>query len=228
MSAVKNNDASSRGRWRRRAAELFVVFAGVMAAFLLNEWASSRKDAERAEQYIQGMLTDLGADSVQLAELVGDCSVSTQTLLRFLFTPDHVTIPQDSLNEYLRLMARSQSFRPRTVTFDALTFSGDMSIITDLGIRKDLVEHYDQYKEAHEIDQVTARYWETIQIPFLLDQVDMRTKKFVGPADYRSHQFKNILMGHVSLLQQKTEIYRRSLNGVDSLRSRLSAFAEGF
>jgi DNA repair exonuclease SbcCD nuclease subunit len=103
-----------------------------------------------------------------------------------------------------------------------------MSIITDLGIRKDLVEHYDRYKEAHEIDQVTARYWETIQIPFLLDRVDMRTKKFVGPTDYRSHQFKNILMGHIALLQQKTEIYRKSLNGVDSLRSRLSAFAEGF
>lgn len=194
---------------------------------MLNEWASSQRDAVRAGQYIQGIMTDLSADSVQLTELADDCSTSTQALVRFLFTPDPVRIPDDSLNHYLQIMARSQSFQPRTVTFDALKFSGDMSIITDIGVRKMLVEHYEQYQGIREVDQVATRYWENIQIPYLLDRVDMRTMRFIGSTDYRSSKFKNILTGHISLLQQKASIYASVLSGLDSLHLRLSTYAEG-
>lgn len=212
-----------KGRFRRRFAELFVVFAGVMAAFLLNEWASSRRDAGQAALYVDGLLMDLRADSAQLSTLVTQCDSNAQTLLRFLYLPSGIRVSDDSLELYMRLMLTSETFQPRTATYDALKFSGDLSIVSDLSVRKAVVEHYERYKEIHELDEVAGRYWENVQIPFFLDQVDMTRLDIRA---YQSWKFKNILRGHVSLLLQKARSYRAALTGVDSVQEALRFYRE--
>ncbi len=218
--------SGSKSSWGRRLAELLVVFVGVTAAFVLNEWGTARKESQHAREYVNGILSDLRADSAQLERLTDACSADTRAMLRFLMTPVQTTISDDSLRVYLVTMASSESFQPRTVTFDALTSSGELSILTDLAIRKSLVEHYEIYKGIRELDDIAARYWETNQIPYLMEHVDMLRMTFLEPGAWKTMRFKNMLTGHVSFLQQKEKLYRSSLASVVTLTAELQTYAD--
>jgi len=228
---VENTKTSSnpgnRGAWGHRLAELFVVFAGVTGAFVLNEWGTARKDTQRAKEYVHGIISDLSADSVQLTELADACTTRTRAMLRFLFTPAHTKISDDSLRVYLQTMASSETFQPRTVTFDVIKSAGDLSIFTDLTIRKAMIEHYEIYKGVRELDEVAARYWEGLQVPYLMDHVDMVTMTFSDPDIWKTLKFKNVLAAQISFLQQKGNVYHSALVSIDSIQSQLTAYEKG-
>ena len=95
-------------------------------------------------------------------------------------------------------------------------------------MRKALIEHYEAYKGVYEVDAVSARYWENIQIPYLVDHVDMPRMTFSSPTQVQSLRFRNILTGHIALLQQKVQVYATTLESVDRIRSMLVDYEAEF
>jgi len=131
--------------WRRVLREFAVIAAGALAALAGQAWWQNRLDREREHDYLRHLLADTRENSRRIDRLIVDDSTSEQTVRRVAaFVYDSGAPPaRDTLVAWFidGGFFSSSAFYPLTDTYTALLATGDLRLIRDESLRRELVAY---------------------------------------------------------------------------------------
>jgi len=154
----------SRLRWF--LAEFLVVVSGIMVALALSGWVQERRDQQREIAYLQQLSADLLSSEQQLSEAVEHMRERARASARVLhrFWREDPAVDEAFLKD-LWLPQGTRRFRPVMGTAEALSSTGNLSLIGSDTLRAELLTYVESMKRN--LDDIN-RFDETYFRPGML------------------------------------------------------------
>jgi hypothetical protein len=128
---------------QRAVAEFAIIVLGVLAAFAVDNWNQARLDAGLESQYLSRLLADITNDIERLEftlEQADQKNSALEVVRRWRVDIDE----SEQLIDALRVSVALGFSLPflNTATIEDLTNSGQLSLITDTGLRQGTLQYY--------------------------------------------------------------------------------------
>ena len=148
----------------RLTGELVVIVLGILIALWVNNWNEERKDAAHEGEYLEGFLTDLTADSANLAfrVFIADRGVEAADRLLELKAAGGSTAPSDTLAHWFFHAAFVDNFQVLDHTYREILSGGGLALIRNDDLRRQITEYYRKMESA----EFFNRYWVQEEIDY--------------------------------------------------------------
>ena len=129
-------------KWKKIFIELLVVFLGVTAGFLLNNWQNEKKDELLETKYLNGFLRDAEKNISDLNETIAADSLWLKAMLAKLKKISDGTITVDSAEATIESITSISGITFQTGAYENITNSGNLNIIRDYALKEKIVDYY--------------------------------------------------------------------------------------
>ncbi len=203
--------------------ELLVVFLGVTAAFVLDNWGEARHERAQERLYLEGLYRDAERDSASL-EGMSQLLKHRLELLERLFS---LRGRADSLRVIQRLVPKAlfslTLFKPGNDTWESLKAGGDLKLIRDLELRRSLTRldklYFGIQKAQEELQSFGQRHVE----PWALANMDLRGFRFRSRASVGSPRFWNFVAAYILMVQNQKRTVDDAATALDEVLRLLRA-----
>lgn len=223
MSAVKKTYHKIKNyEWGKLFFELIVVFLGVTGGFVLNNWRMQEQEKHVEQKYITSFLQDVNYDIPELEKAVKYDSlwlVRSKPLLNAIVNKE---ISVDSAQIMIKLIATISKIDANTSTFEEISNSGNLNILSDFELKAQIVKYYLDLGGVGFIDDYFHNYFNDFVMPFIFNEYSVLTEKFNNNEIIHSVRFSNVVAGYYSMVQQRIAAYKALLSDSYLLRDELS------
>jgi len=204
--------------------ELLVVFLGVTAGFLLQNYKEIRADRDLENKYLEGIHTDTRENINELKESIAADSLwlEQNNFAIPLILKD--SLSYDSAKTLLLHMAFFSEFNAQTNTYTNIANSGNLNIIEDFELRQRIVDCFNNFENFKILELYFQQHNENNFIPYLVSNFNMFTKELISKESHQQNEFINIFAIHYSLTQQRLDAYRILLEENEELEKELLKF----
>lgn len=202
--------------------ELLVVFIGVTAAFLLSNWAESRKNVNLESIYINHLVEEFNSNKALLERIVEynrEKTVKINRLIELLESKIFV----DSINVLsLDCLLKNVYYEPETNTWESLKASGDLKLINEYELLIMLNELHSSYKEAEYSQRLLDEFVTGKVFDFTLVNFNLKDFRFYDSKNAFTPFYLNLIIGYQALLQG----YIYKLNHTQEVIDKISALID--
>ncbi|MBN2009186.1 hypothetical protein JW960_07555 [candidate division KSB1 bacterium] len=203
--------------WFKYFVELFVVFIGVTAAFLLNKWGEKSLERQRMQHYMTSFADDIHADIIQLTQLIKDDEEKLNRISGMMHSIKSATVSVDSATTLIKLCLENQFFTPQQITYEIITSSSDLRILQNYVLKERLVKYYLKIDDTNIKQNLFIEHLNDYIIPYAVEQMDLANQKFINQHAMNGVLFRNLITGYFALLQQNVDVYKEALNQANQL-----------
>jgi hypothetical protein len=209
--------------WFYYLLELLVVFIGVTAGFLLNNWREESKDSKLEQKYLNSFYTDLLSDKTDLDSLIFRTQKKTDKLLEVLKKSayDNDAITREMANDIIEQILYLEWFTPADDTYDDIINSGNLNLISDYQIKESISSYYSLLHEVKNVEQFHLNHMNDYGFPIIYKNYHILKREFIDDECYKSLEFTNMYLGIISFYQQTTKIYEQALASNLELKNEL-------
>jgi hypothetical protein len=207
--------------WTHHFIELFVVFIGITAAFLLNSWRERMNEKQLALKYYGSLMKDLTVDADDFEELLPFVEHQDSILLNFLSNANAENPDEAAITDLLQVLVSYTQFTAETATFETIKFSGNLDVFSDYELREEINSYYNKVDEVMLKQSLHYDYMNNYCIPFIYNNVDILSGKLLPEAELGT-KFTNVAVGFQTLLRQNIGAYRELMDENMSLKLRLA------
>ena len=134
--------------------EILFVMIGILLALQVNNWNEARKEAKTESIYLERLLSELKLDTLYFSNEIQGYKTNNQIIEDFSAAINNDN-SQDSIllglaNEFFRIGWVMPTFSPSTSTFDDLSSTGNLRVITNTSLRGDIVNLYHHYRDVRD------------------------------------------------------------------------------
>ncbi len=187
--------------------ELLVVFAGVSMAFLLESWSDEQKNRRLEKEYLQDFRADIINDIQAFDEIIATNDSGLLKLTNHFRTRSENESSKDSLFSLLLLMNKLAPFSIKPVTYEAITGSGQLNLISNHKLKTQIVQYYQKHETAHLLDKITTDFVQDYVFPFLFEHTSFYPTKVVHSEAF-DHRAENLLGGYYTVSKQNVQFYK--------------------
>ncbi len=198
--------------WQKLSLELIVVFLGVTAGFLFDNWRMARQQSILEQKYIQGFSQDLESNIKEFREAQSSDSVWIARTTPLLEKIKNDEIQLDSAKIIMSHIVQISRINATTGTYQDITNSGNLNLIRDFNLKTSLVDYHLELDGIQFIDDYFYQFFGDFVMPFVFREFSVLTGKFNNPDVIHSGQFANVFAGYYSLVQQRIQAYGDLLN----------------
>lgn len=132
-------------QWGRLTLEAGAIFLGVTLGFLADDLGDYRAKREREREALSQLLEDLRLDSADLAPILPRHRLRVEVTQWLSGHLDDPAVPLDSVVAYLNRLGQvaPYSYEPVTVTYSGLKATGELDVIRDSDLRRDIVFYFE-------------------------------------------------------------------------------------
>lgn len=188
---------------------------------MLNNWRENTRDAQREKKYLLGFREEIADNSRELKRIIKLNEGKNKRFSRHVRMIAQNTYPPDSAASILGEMMRNFLFMPKTDTYVSITASGNLNLISDFSLRRDLTVYYNKFKNIEIQEDVYMDYIHDYVIPFVYEHVDIGTQLLDAPETSRSRAFRNLVVGYSALLRMNLQLYQSMAELNEALQTRL-------
>jgi hypothetical protein len=207
----------SKTNWLKLILELIVVFIGVSAGFLFDNFREERSNSLLEDKYLESFYNNVRADSLELQNMIQSNQNNIDISGRTVALMQAGTCTNDSALLAFGVMATFTNLNMEDATYESLVNSGNLGLISDFGIREKIVYYYRSHEDMRYVESVYNDYISSYILPYLTKKLDFITGEFVEEFNVNDTEFRNITAGYYTLSNQKMKIVQR----LDSLNTDL-------
>ena len=211
------NYAKGNAGWLRLILELIVVFIGVSAGFLFDNFREERSNIKLEDKYLESFYNNVVADSVEIQSMILSNQNNIDISERSVASMQAGTITNDSALVVLSVMATYTNLNLENATYLSVVNSGNLGLIRDFEISEQIVYYYRSHEDMRYVEQVYNDYISNYILPYLSKKLDFISGQFVEDFTVNDIEFRNITAGYYILSSQKMEL----VHTLDSLNSDL-------
>lgn len=221
---VKRKRNSKRKRdyyWGRLSLELIVVFLGVTAGFLLNNWRTNVHDRSLETNYKTSFLSEVNGN-IKVIE----GAIKQDSLLLARAKPLNRMIQQeilcaDSSETIIQIIAGFNNIILNSNTYENITNSGSFNLIKDFELRERIVRHYTDIKGISTLNEYLFAFYNDFTMPFIMNEISFNDNTFINPKILQSHKFSNNFTLHYTSINQRYNHYKNFLKESLDLKEKL-------
>lgn len=220
---TKNNKGKSRTGWFTLILELIVVFIGVSAGFLFDNFREDRSDRKLEDKYLASLYDDLLADSVEIHQMMNNNRNNLDISRRSVASMQSGSFSLDSALSLFSIMATFNSLNLEDATYESIVNSGNLGLIRDFDLREKIVYYYRSHDNVRYVQNILNDYITDFIIPYGMKNLDFLSGTFMEEFSPEDVVFRNIASAYNVLSNQQMEIVQvlDSLN--TSLKKQLAA-----
>ena len=184
-------EQNKTGKYLKYAiGEIILVVVGILIALSINNWNEEKKKTQLEKVYLNRLYNELNKDIITFSSEIQRLEENNVKIVNFTNALNDESY-NDSLlvkltNEFMIYGTTYPMFNPSTSTFEDLSSTGNLSVISKTELRDSIVKHYEDYQFV-ELNFKLDYDWATpIDAP-LFTQTD--ALKF--DTDYSSFLFPN-------------------------------------
>ncbi len=179
--------------WLDKLVDLLVVILGISIAFGINNWADSRKNDRKKEQYLVNLSHDLRVDSLALVKH----EQGLENLRNVIDTLQMLTYRRelskaDTIAKVFMRLGSVGFFTPEDYTYRALQQTGDFSLLSADSMQLAVAKLYDTYEKL----QIQEDLYKTIQLDYVVPynfNYNYYTGKMLDPEVYFQPKLSEVL-----------------------------------
>lgn len=198
--------------WGKLCLELLVVFLGMTAGFVLNNWQEKEKEEIVEQKYIKSFVKDVDDTIIQLTKLIEVDSIwfvqAKSTFIAF----QKKSFVADSAKGVVEKIMYFNKMELRSGTYEDITNSGNLNLIKNFELKTKIVNYNLSVKGVEFIDNHFYRYFNDVAVPFVFAEYNVMTEEFKDPNIYKSMQFSNVFAGYYSYVGQRYIAYKGLLD----------------
>lgn len=194
----------------RYAIELAIVIVGVTIAFWLNTLAEDAKEQANLGNYYLELQSDLNADRRELLSCVKTNRAKRDSMYKAIRLYFKDAPEADSVKYYSMMVGNYNFFHPTDITYVTMVNSGDLKLINDLELKRNLVALYDQYEDIVMLQENHLQALDENYFPRFVHMVDYITGELLVPIE-KDILIKNYFAFMVSELDNHVAFYRAAL-----------------
>jgi len=218
MAKIKNEkSAKDKTGWLRLILELIVVFIGVSAGFLFDNFREDQSNRKMEDKYLESFYNNVVADSVEIQSMILSNQNNIDISGRSVASMQAGTVTNDSALVVLSVMATYNSLNLENATYLSVVNSGNLGLIRDFEIREQIVYYYRSHEDMRYVEQVYNDYISNYILPYVSKKLDFISGQFVEDFTVKDIEFRNITSGYYIISRQKMEL----VHTLDSLNSDL-------
>ena len=206
--------------WTSHFIELVVVFIGITAAFILNNWREDRAEDKLALKYYSSLLKDLTAEADQFDGLLDYSEAQDSILTVFLNNANEGNIPEN-LAPVITVLASINHFVPEQGTYETMKYSGNLDLFSDYELREYIGNYYNVVDGILLTQKIHYDYMSDYCIPYIYTHFNLLDGKLI-PGAKIDHELTNVIAGYRALLQQNLTSYRQLVEENMSLKLKLA------
>ena len=207
--------------WGKLGLELLVVFLGVSSGFLLNSWREKNQQEELKQKYVIGFIQDVD-DNIEELMLFNDRdSLWMISAKENLVDLKEHTLIKDSAEAMMIKILMINKIQPHGGTYEDVTNSGNLNIFDDYLLKSQIVDYQISISGVGFVDDYFHKYFNNFVMPFIFDNFNVLTGKFIDYQNIKSTEFSNIFAGYFSMIQQRNVAYKNLLKESIELRETL-------
>jgi hypothetical protein len=144
--------------------EIVLVVVGILIALSINNWNEERKQNELETVYLKRLHNELKKDIVTFSNEIQRLERNNEKIVNFSNVLKDENYNDSTLvaltREYMIFGTLYPIFNPSTSTFEDLSSTGNLSVISKTEIRDSIVKHYEDYQFV-ELNFKTNYDWAT-------------------------------------------------------------------
>jgi len=214
---ISEKSAKDKTGWLRLILELIVVFIGVSAGFLFDNFREERSNSKLEDKYLESFYNNVVADSVEIQSMILSSQNNIDISERSVASMQAGTITNDSALVVLSVMASYNSLNLENATYESVVNSGNLGLIRDFEISEQIVYYYRSHEDMRYVEQVYNDYISNYILPYVSKKLDFISGQFVEDFTVNDIEFRNITSGYYIISRQKMEL----VHTLDSLNSDL-------
>ena len=157
--------------------EIVLVVIGILIALQINNWNEARKYRQQETQYLKRLLAENQLDITTFSNNIFALEKGKESIERLcetLKTSNSDSILILTANDYFKYGSIYPVFSSSTSTFDDLSSTGNLQIITNIKLRDSLVNHYAKHKRVTEWINVATNWALPLDAPFTYENDIMK------------------------------------------------------
>lgn len=202
----KTINTKSKTGWLKLLLELIVVFIGVSAGFLFDNFREEQSNRKLEEKYLESFYNNVLADSVEIQEMIQNDQNNIDISRRAVISMQAGTFTMDSAVGVFSVMATFNNLNLEDATYESVVNSGNLGLIRDFSIQKKIVYYYRSHEDMRYVEKVYNDYISAYILPYVTEHLDFIAGKFVENFSVDDIEFRNITGGYYTLSSQKMEL----------------------
>ena len=197
--------------WLKLGLELFVVFLGITAGFLLNNWQIDRQEAKIEQKYLEGFSEDVNSNISELeAAIQRDTTwiVKENKIIKII---NDGGLPIDSTNAAISLISNLNTLEISASTYDDIINSGNLNLIRSFHLKSQIIKHQNVIASSELLDEYLKKFFNNFLLPFLVAETNVMTIEFNNPETIKSVRLTNLIGIYFSFINQRTVVYKKFL-----------------
>lgn len=141
-------------------AEIVIVFIGISISLYIDEQQEEKENTEKEEVYLKEIYYEINSDITALGlklNWISEVRSKVAYLLNAMHYPDSLTI---SSNEFKQTMGNAfilDPFVSKDHTFTDLTSTGNIKLIQDSDLRKNIYIYYSLVKRLNKLEEINSK-----------------------------------------------------------------------
>lgn len=214
---------SKKINWLYYIIELAVVFIGVTAGFIMNNWREDAVENKIERQYIESFNNAVLIDKDNLDSLILHSQTKIDNLLNIIKQTEVINKPltEDLAQKIVMEIMYIEWMSPANDTYEDIINSGNLNIISDYNLKEKISSYYTFLDEVSNVEQFYTEHMNNYGFPILYKNYHLLRREFINEESYKSLEFTNMYLGIVALLQQNNKKYKEALEKNEELRNEL-------
>ncbi len=194
--------------WTNHFIELLVVVVGITIAFMLESWSRETENQQVEQQYLNSFKNDIMSDASRLDSTIIAVENKLTIIKKFIDEVKNGKVPIEKAEGIIPHLLATYGFSPKQTTFQSVTNSGALNLVSDYKLKEEIVSYYNFYEELKIKEQVLYDYLLAFVLPYIYKNVDFLSGEIVNKSVPNSFEFKNIVTGYFTLAGQNQEVYK--------------------
>jgi len=209
--------------WCKLGLELLVVFLGVTAGFILNNWNLQRQEIKNENKYLQGFMNDVNNNIIELENYLNSDVLWFNDANFILTNLENGNIQIDSAKVAIDLISKIERIRIHTDTYENIINSDNLNIIGDFNLRNQIINYHKTIKSVGLFDDFFYKYYNDFIMPIIFSEYNILNRTFNNPDIIKTTKLSNAFDYYYSMMKQQKEAYKELLTKSYKLRDKLES-----
>ena len=227
-------EQNKTGKYLKYAiGEIVLVVIGILIALQINNWNEARKSADQEALYLTRLLSENKQDIIAFKENIKELQKGMESIKTFSEALKNDTIDEASLiksaNDYFKYGSIYPIFYASNSTFDDLSSTGNLKVITNTNLRDSIVQHYARHKYVTERINIAISWALPLDAPFTHENDIMKFEPntaFLFPEQPKGLYAKELKDKKVTYISNAAAHYWINMDAIAHLEDLISKTSE--
>lgn len=208
--------------WRNYFIELIVVFIGITAAFLLNNWREDYKSNELESKYLDSIKNDVIQDSINVNEILKLNTEKEAKFKKYISRTIKGISSSDSAVILFQDILTIPKFYPQSNTYESIKYSGNLNLISSYNMREEITNYYESFTNIQSQQEMTVEFINDYATKFVFKNINILNWQIINKKNVDFNEVNNIIVGYYALLEQNIKLEKEIVTRNKELLKKLS------